>query len=235
MTHLAVIRGLTYTDSSQVFKRWLMPAYRTSFRSTGNRADSEDSTAWALLNTASHLRLPELVQEVDDRVMDLTAEAVTRHWVEGYGIPRVSCAAVCGSEATSSLDSLLAGLTAEMRLVLVLRFLRRRSPEVIAAQLRIRPDEARRGILAALTRVTWRIGFPPGPSDFRQVAQVSAYVEDILARKRPVRFEAAPESWPLMIAAGHLQAAIAGNDLPAKGFIRSLERLLVTRPRIWSA
>jgi len=46
-----------------------------------------------------------------------------------------------------------------------------------------------------------------------------------------------------MIAAGHIQAAIAGNDLPAKGFIRSLERRfeessargLVTHLRIWSA
>ena len=41
MTHLAVIRGLTYTSCSQVFKRWLVPTYRNSFRWTGNHADSE--------------------------------------------------------------------------------------------------------------------------------------------------------------------------------------------------
>ena len=243
MTHLAIVRGLTYTNSSQVFKRWLMPTYRTSFRWTGNRTDSEDVTAWALLNTANDLHLPELVQVVDDRVLDLALEAVTRHWVERYGIPSVRCAAVCGSEMTAPLESLFDGLTAEMRLLLVLRFLRRRSPEAIAAQLRIRPEEASLRILAALTRVAQRIGFPPGSSESRQVAYVSAYVEDIVARRRPVRFEVVPEAWPGMIAAGHVQAAIAGNDLPAKGFIRSLERRLddrlerrlVTRPRIWSA
>jgi len=243
MTYLAVVRGLTYTNSSQVFKRWLMPTYRTSFRWTGNRADSEDATAWALLNTANDLRLPELVQVVDDRVLDLALEAVTRHWFERYGIPRVRCAAVCGSAVTAPLDSLFDSLTAEMRLLLVLRFLRRRSPEAIAAQLRIRPEEARRRLLAALTRVAERIGFPPGSSESRQLAEVSAYVEDIVARRRPVRFEVVPEAWPLMIAAAHMQAAIAGNDLPAKGFIRSLERQLaecsekrlVTRQRIWSA
>jgi hypothetical protein len=243
MTHLAVVRGLTYTSYSQVFKRWLMPTYRTSFRWTGNRADSEDATAWALLNTANRIQLPELVQVVDDHVLDLALEAITRHWVERYGIPRFRCAALCGSEVTAPLDSLFDGLTAEMRLLLVLRFLRRRSPEAIAAQLRMRPEEARRRIIAALTRVAQRIGFPPGSNESGQVAQVSAYVEDIVARRRPVRFEVVPEAWPVMIAAGHIHAAIAGNDLPANGFIRALEqrlaecseRRLVTRPRIWSA
>jgi hypothetical protein len=243
MTHLAVVRGLTYTNYSQVFKRWLMPTYRTSFRWTGNRADSEDATAWALLNTANHLQLPELVQVVDESVLDLALEAVTRHWLERYGIPRMRCTAFCGWEVTAPLDSLFDGLTAEMRLLLVLRFLRRRAPEAIAAQLRIGPEETRRRILAALTRVAHRIGFPPGSNESRQVDHVSAYVEDIVARRRPVRFEVVPEAWPVMIAAGHIQAAIAGNDLPAKGFVRSLERRLeersrrglVTRPRIWSA
>jgi hypothetical protein len=87
MAHLAVVRGLTYTNCSQVFKRWLMPTYRTSFRWTSNRADSEDATAWALLNMPNHLQLPELVQVVDESVLDLALEAVTHHWVERYGIP----------------------------------------------------------------------------------------------------------------------------------------------------
>jgi len=243
MTHLVVVRGFTYTNWSQVFERWLMPAYRTSFRWTGNRADSEDATACVFLKTADHLHLPELVHVVDDRVLGLALEAVTRHWVERYGFPRARCAEICVSDATASLDRLFAGLSAEMHLLLVLRFLRGRSPEAIAAQLRIRPEEARRRILAALARVAQGIGFPPGSSDSRQAAQVSSYVEDIVARRRPVRFEVVPEAWPMMIAAGHIQAAIAGNDLPVKGFIRSLERQLeqrtrrqlVTRPRIWSA
>jgi hypothetical protein len=235
MTHLAVVRGLTYTNWSQVFERWLMPVYRTSFRWTGNRADSEDATAWVLLKTADHLQLPELVEVADDRVLDLALEAITHHWVERYGFQCLGCAEMFLPEATASLDRLFAGLSAEMYLMLVLRFLRRRSPEAIAAQLRIRPDEARRRILTALARVAQRIGFPPRSSESPQGDELSAYVEDIVARRRPVRFDVAPDAWPVMIAAGHVQAAIAGNDLPAKGFIRSLERRLVTCPRIWSA
>jgi hypothetical protein len=49
-----------------------------------------------------------------------------------------------------------------------------------------------------------------------------------------------------MLAATHLQAAVAGNDLPTARFVRSLEesfeasqpagsRSLVTHRRIWSA
>jgi hypothetical protein len=243
MPYLAVVRGLTYTNWSQVFERSLLPAYRTGFQWMGNRADSEDATAWVLLNTADHLELPELVQVVDERVDELAVEAVTRHWVERYGFPRERCAEMLTSGATVPLDTLFHGLTAEMRLLLVLRFLRRRSPASIAAQFRVGPDEARRRILAALTRVGQRIGFPPGSSECPQLAHVSAYVDDIIARRRPIRFEVGPEAWPMMVAAGHIQAAIAGNDLPVKGFVRSLERRLeqhtrrglVTRPRIWSA
>ena len=243
MTHLAVIRGLTYTSCSQVFERWLVPTYRNSFRWTGNHADSEDVTAWVFLNMGDHTQLPELVQVMDDRVLDLALEAVARHWFERYGIPRVRWAATGASEVTEPLDSLFDGLTAEMRLLLVLRFLRRRSPAAIAAQLRIRPEAARRAILAALARVAQRIGLAAPSIESPQLAHVSAYVDDIVAGRRPVRFEVDPDAWPLMVAAGHIQAAIAGNDLPAKGFVRSLERRLeerperglVTRLRIWSA
>jgi hypothetical protein len=243
MPHLAVVRGLTYTNWSQFFKRGLMPVYRASFRWTGNRADSEDATAWALFRMANDLRLPELVEVVDDRVAELAVEALTRHWIERYGFQCERCAEVLGSEEPAPLDTYFHGLTAEMRLSLVLRFLRRRSPDAIAAQLRIGPDEARRRILAALARVAQRIGFSPASGDCPQGAYLSAYVDDIIARRRPVRFEVVPEAWAVIVAAGHIQAAIAGNDLPDKGFIRSLEwRLeeryrngLVTRPRIWSA
>src|SRR5690348_9964748 len=109
MTHLAVIRGLTYTSCSQVFKRWLVPTYRNSFRWMGNHADSEDVTAWVFLNMGDHAQLPELVQVVDDRVLDLALEAVARHWFERYGIPRVRWAATCPSEATAPLETLFDG------------------------------------------------------------------------------------------------------------------------------
>jgi hypothetical protein len=105
--------------------------------------------------------LPELVEVVDDRGAELAVEAVTRHWVERYGFQPERCAEMLGSEAPVPLDTYFHGLTAEMRLFLVLRFLRRRSPEAIAAQLRVGPDETRRRILAALAGVAQRIGFRP--------------------------------------------------------------------------
>jgi len=243
MAHLAVVRGLTYTNLSQVFNRWLMPTYQTAFRWTGNRVDSEDATTWVFLTVAGHLQLPELVQVADDYVVDAGLEAVTRHWVDRYGIARVRCIEIHASESTPGLESMFDDLTAEMRLALVLRFLRRRSAATIATQLGIRPEATRRRIIAALAQVAQRIGFQVESSEPAQTDQVSAYIDDVVARRRPVRFEVLPEAWPPMIGAGHVQAAIAGNHLPAHEFVRTLDRRLeeragrrfVTDLRIWSA
>src|SRR5260370_27199500 len=119
MAHLVVVRGLTYTNWSQVFKRWLMPAYRASFRWTGNRADSEDATAWTLLNVADRLQLPELVRVVDHGVAELAVEAVTRHWVERFGFHGPGSPELLGSAAAVPLPTHFHGLTAEVRLFLV--------------------------------------------------------------------------------------------------------------------
>lgn len=150
---------------------------------------------------------------------------------------------MCVSEEGAPLDSLFDDLTAEMRLVLVLRFLRGRSADRIAAQFGIRSETARQRIVTALGAVARRIGFPVESSLPPQVNRVSNYVDDVVARRRPVRFRVQTSAWPALIAAGHMHAAIAGNDLPATGFVRSLqgrlvehsERRLVTHLRIWSA
>lgn len=242
MTHLAVVRGLTYTDFSQVFNRWLFPTYRTAFRWTGNRVDAEDIITWTFQEVADNLRLPDLLQVVDDYVVDATLEAVTRHWDDRYGIACMSSAEIFASEGSPALDSLFDGLTAEMRLLLVLRFMRRRSTAAIAAQLRIRPEAARRLIIEALALVAQRIGLPAASVGLVQTDDVSTYIDDLIAPRRPLRFEVSRPAWPPMVAAGHVQAAIAGNDLPAQGFVRSLEKRLqaggrrrVTDIRIWSA
>ena len=228
MTHLAVVRGLTYANFSQVFNRWLIPGYKTAFRWTGNRVDAEDIITWTFRDVACSLRLPELVQVLDDQVVDATIEAVTRHWDNGYGIAHIGRMAMCASEGTPPLEALFDGLTSEMRLLLVLRFLRRRSPAAIAAQLGIRPEAAKRRIVSALTLAGQNIGFPAASGQPLQADEVSAYLDDLIARRRPLRFAVRPESWPPMVGAGHLQAAIAGNDLLAQGFVRSLERRLQT-------
>ena len=234
---LAVIRGLVYTDPSQVFNRWLVPAYQAAFRWTGNRVDSEDTTAWALHAVADRVQLPELVQSVDEQAADTILEGVSRHWSDRYGIDAARCADTYVSKANTTLqrrmtlDSLFSGLTTEMRLVLVLRFLRRRAPAEIGAQLRMRPDAARRQVITALSIVAEQIGFASSTDWDVQADHLSAYVDDILHRRRPVRFEVHPAAWPAMIGAGHVQAAIAGNDIPAHEFIASVQSLL--RPKSW--
>ena len=246
---LTVVRGLVYTDTSQVFNRWLVPGYQAAFRWTGNRLDSEDITAWALHAVGDRMQLPELVQSVDDQVADTILEGVARHWSDRYGIDAVWCADIYRSKADTAwqwrttLDSLFSGLTTEMRLVLVLRFLRRRATTDIAAQLRMRPDAARRQVITALSIVAEQIGFPSSTNLDVQADHLSAYVDDVIHRRQPVRFEVHPAAWPAMIGAGHVQAAIAGNNIPAHEFIESVERLLqaksrrrlVTEPRMWSA
>lgn len=226
MTHLAVVRGLTYTNFSQVCNRWLFPTYRTAFRWTGNRVDAEDIITWTLQDVAGYLRLPDLVQVVDDKVVDATLEAVKRHWDDRYGIAYAIQDEIDASEGTPTLESLFEGLTAEMRLLLVLRFIRRRSPAAIAAQLRVRPEAARRRIFEALALVAQHIGLPAASAWPLQADDVSTYIDDLIARRRPLRFEVSRAAWPPMVAAGHVQAAIAGNDLPAQGFVRSLLRRL---------
>ena len=44
------VDGLTYSDQSHVFNRWILPSYQTSFLWTGNRPDAEDATAWVFKN-----------------------------------------------------------------------------------------------------------------------------------------------------------------------------------------
>jgi hypothetical protein len=68
-------------------------------------------------------------------------------------------------------------------------------------------------------------------------------VDDLVGKRRPLRFEVAPQAWAALLAATHIQAAVAGNNLPRARFVRSLEgrfmaghaRRHVTHLRIWSA
>jgi DNA-directed RNA polymerase specialized sigma24 family protein len=224
MAHLAVVRGLTYTGFGQIYNRWIVATYATAFRWTGNRVDGEDATSWIFDRVARNLKLPELVQVVDDLVLDASVDAIAHHWSARYGVDRLRGLSFgVPQQAPTSLDSLVDGLTAEMRLVLVLRFLRRRSAAQIAAQLGVSQGAARSQLLSALTGVAHNIGLQQaGPGD-TQPGEVSCFVDDIVARRRPTRFDLAPEAWPAVIAACHLQAAIPGNTLPSRAFVRDLE------------
>ena len=247
--HLTVIAGLTYSEQSQVFNRWLLPSYQTSFRWTGNRADAEDATTWAFKNSVGRIRLPEIVSIVDGSVDEATLAAASRHWSDRYGVDRLrSCeiyayeAALAGRPA-QTLAALVEGLSAEMRLVIVLRFLRRRSLSAIAAQLGVPPGSANVHLFTALSGVAEQMGLVASPGQANQADQVAAFVDGLVGRNTPPRFEAAPAAWAAMLAATHVQAAVAGNNLPRARFVRSLEETLktggsrrhVTHLRIWTA
>lgn len=250
---LSVIRGLTYIEQCQVFNRWFLPTYQASFRWTGNRSDAEDATNWVFMKAIGQVRLPELVSVVDDIAANATLEAASRHWRDRYGVLRLRCAEIYAFEAglagrsALTLEALVEGLSADMRLVIVLRFLRRRSLSAIATQLGLPTRTANVLLHAALSRVAEGMGIDSAVDrDRSQASQVAAFVDDLVGRRRPARFEVTPSAWAALLAASHLQAAVAGNDLPAGRFVRSLEesfearrmtrsRRHVTNLRIWSA
>src|SRR5712692_3754217 len=204
---LTVIAGLTYREKSQVFNRWLLPAYQVSMRWTGSRLDAEDATTWVLVNAMSRLRLPELVQVVDEVLAETTLEAVGRHWSERYGISPLRCSSIHATEAALvgrpalSFDALTARLTADQRLVIVLRFLRKRTASSIATQLGLGPGACANLLYRALSDVAGRLGLDADHSDLAHVNQVAAFVGDLVARRRPFRFEAAPGTWAALLAA----------------------------------
>ena len=245
---LSVVAGLTYREPSQVFNRWLVPAYQMSIRWTGNRLDAEDATTWVLANEMSRLNLPELVPVVDERVVDTVLEAICRHWSERYGVSRLRCSSIHAAEAALvgrpplSFDALTDSLTMDRRLVIVLRFLRRRAPSSIASQLGVAPSGGAHLLFRALSDVAGRLGLDADSTETAQANHVAAFVDDVIARRRPLRFEAGAGAWTALLAAAHIQAAIAGNDLPRIRFVRALEGLTgrsspthVTPARIWTA
>jgi DNA-directed RNA polymerase specialized sigma24 family protein len=241
---LAVVAGLRYGNQSQIFNRWLIPTYQTSFRWTGDHADAEDATTWVFINNLARLRLPELVPLVDDFAANAALEAVTRHWSDRYGVASSRCSAVLtresASDTVSTLDALFEDLSAEERLVIVLRFVRQRSLPSIAGQIGIRPALVSRYLFTTLSKVAETMGLVGGQCQSNQSGQVAAFADDLIAKRRPLRFDVAPDTWGALVAATHIQAAIAGNNLPRARFVRSLEHSIktgrhVTPLRIWSA
>lgn len=237
MVRLAIVRGLIYTDTAQVRGSWLVPTYATTYRWTGNRADAEDLTEWVFHNLGRDFGTSELVQVVEERLAQLTFEAIVRHWWERYGVTGLNPGAFPQIDSRLQLEYLLTDLTAELHLMLIRRFVRRRPIARIADQLRVSIQEADRLVFVALAEVAGRIGFTAPSSTPRSLDEFSAFITDIVARRPLVRFEARSGLWPVLVAACHLQAAIAGNDLPTQRFVRSLDvkTRLVTEQRIWSA
>lgn len=245
---LSVIAGLTYSEQSQVLNRWLLPSYQTSFRWTGNRADAEDATTWAFRNAVGRVQLPEVVSIVDGVVAGTTLDAASLHWSDRYGVDPLRSCEIFALEAANSdrpattLAGLVDSLSPEMRLVIVLRFLRKRALSSIAVQLGAPPRSANVLLFRALSGVADHMGLDACPGNVSQADEVAAFVDGLVGRRRPLRFEVTPPTWAAMLAATHIQAAVAGNNLPRARFVRSFEEMLttsggrhVTHLRIWSA
>lgn len=229
---LTVVEGHTYREPAQVFNRCLLPVYQTSYRWTGNRLDAEDLTSWVVINEFRRLGLPRTVMAVDQQLIDATVDAVGRHWTDRYGISPLRWSAFHAAEgaapwrSTLSLRALLDPLPGELRLVMVLRFLRRRTVGQIAAQLGGGPSAAAILIFKALDTIGAQMGFGPALDDSSQADEVAVFVEHLVTRRRPPRFEAKAASFSALLAAACVHAAIAGNDLPRARFVRSLEDVL---------
>jgi len=227
---LEVLSGHTYREPSDVFNRCLMPVYQTAYRWTGNRPDAEDVTAWVVTHEPRLLQLPRAVAAVDQALIESTAAAIGTHWSERYGIsPRRWSAFHAGEVAapwrsTLSLRALLDPLPGDMRLVTVLRFLRRRSMGHVAAQLGFTSEAAAVLLFQALTMIAVELGFEQAAEDTAQASLLADFVEQLVTRRRPGRFEAASATFSAMLAATHVHSCIAGNDLPQARFVRSLEQ-----------
>jgi DNA-directed RNA polymerase specialized sigma24 family protein len=227
---LEVLSGHTYREPSDIFNRCLMPVYQTAYRWTGNRPDAEDATTWVVNHTLRNLQLPGAVAAVDQALIEATSDAIGRHWSERYGISPLRWSAFHAAEvaapwrSTLSLRALLDALPGDMRLVIVLRFLRRRSLGQVAAQLGLTTQAAAVLLFRALTLIAVELGFDQSSEDSVQAPQLANFVDHLVARRQPGRFEAAPATFNALLAATHVHACIAGNDLPQTRFVRSLEQ-----------
>lgn len=232
---LTVLAGHIYREPLQVFGRCLMPVYQTSYRWTGNRLDAEDATAWVFINEFRRLELPRKVMAVDDQLIEATVDAIGKHWTESYGVSPLRWSAFRAVEVAApwrsamSLRALLDPLPGELRLVTVLRFLRRRSVGQIAAQLGVGPSEAAILIFTALGMIGVEMGFGPALDDTSQAREVATFVDHLVSRRRPQRFDAKAAALQALLAATWVHASIAGNDLPRTRFVRWLEDQVTLR------
>jgi DNA-directed RNA polymerase specialized sigma24 family protein len=223
-----VLAGHTYREPVQVFNRCVMPVYQTSYRWTGNRPDAEDVTTSVLVGAFPNLDLPQTVIKVHDMLVEATIETIGKHWTERYGVSPQRWSTVQAGEvaaplrSTLSLRALLDPLPGDLRLVTVLRFLRRRTVDQIAAQLGVSSAAAAVLMFRALSSIGAEMGFGDSGDDTSQAGELARFVDHLVMRRRPLRFEATPATFQAMLAATCVHASIAGNDLPSPRFVRSL-------------
>jgi hypothetical protein len=223
-----LVRGRIYTDRRQLLTRNLIATYRGLFRWTGSAADAEDATRRLVEAAVNPLRLPAPVEDVDELLDRGMLEMLGRHWADGYEVSSISWTAVLGSNAAGrqfapvGLRELLDPLPGELRTLVVLRFLRQLPIDVIAGRLELRRAAANLLLLEALGAVGAVLGFRGLSPSIVQAGLVARFVDDLVGLRRPLRFAAGPNTFPALLAAANLQAAIPGSDLPDPRFVKRL-------------
>jgi hypothetical protein len=223
-----VVRGFTYSERSQVINSRLVPSYQMLYRWMGSEHDAEEATRWLFETVVTPLELPAPVEDVNGRLARASLRALGQHWSAGYGVSPTRWAAIVGCRNLVSLqnrvglESLFDPLPGELRLVVALRFLRQRQLSAIANKLRLPLAAANLLLFEALTAIGVRLGLPEANPTLNQAGLVARFVEDLTARRRPFRFECGPGALTALLAAAHVQSAIAGNDLPSPRFVRRL-------------
>jgi len=229
---LSVLRGLTYGDRGQLLNRLLVPSYQTFFRWMGSGPDAEDATRWLVETAIAPLNLPAPVEEVHGRLNRATLQALGRHWSTAYGVSAtrwasiVSRPALIGLRAELGLRALFDPLPGELRLLVALRFVRRRPMETIATRLRLPCSAVNLLLFEALTAVGVGLGLPDASPTIVQAGLLARFVDDLILGRRPVRFESAPTTLTALLAAARVQAASPGNDLPDPRFVRRMAGFL---------
>jgi hypothetical protein len=225
---LELVRGRIYTDRRQLLARNLVAAYRGLFRWTGSAADAEVGTRRLVEAVVTPLRLPAPVEDVDELLDQGMLETLGRHWADGYEVASDSWTAVLRSRAVGrpfapvGLRELLDPLPGELRTVVVLRFLRQFGIDVIASRLELRHAAANLLLFEALGAVGVALGLPASSPSLVQAGLVARFVDDLVGLRRPLRFPAGPNTFPALLAAANLQAAIPGSDLPDPRFVKRL-------------
>ncbi len=235
-----VVGGLVYTDRLAVFNRWFVPTYKLAFRWTGNELDAQDVASGVVRTVIADGPLPADVATVEASIESATLWGIRDHWSGRYGMP--SAATVTGGPGLAFND-LVSSLDGELHRVVVLRVLRHIANSSVAAQLQIAPAKAEMILVRALLKIAVKLGLPGGALEPHQVASVATFAEDLIRKRRPLRFEASSGAWAALVAACHLQASITGNDLPAARYtshqrhvaLGQRVRRRVTALRIWSA
>lgn len=221
-----MVSGLIYTDPRPVITRRLSAVYQIAFRWTGSTPDAEQVVLEAFAAAFQDTSWPAPVRALDARLENAAFYALDGHWFDRHRVGATrhdieECERLA-SGVPPRLESLFEDLTARKRLMLLLRFVRRRPLAAIAAQLGETRDDAATGLVEALAQVSRRLPLDTGARP-AAAERVMTFVDAIVRGRRPPPASVDRGDWPLLAAAAHVQAGIAGKNLMRPALIEEVD------------